>query len=76
IRKLAVTAQQERAGHESLHHAHHVGGLVEHVEVVLNVIEVVKVRKIEEENDFIYLEGVSVPAFLGAFQMHIVPADE
>ncbi|MFO7274195.1 MAG: hypothetical protein DIU55_004945 [Bacillota bacterium] len=38
--------------------------------------EVVKVRKIEEENDFIYLEGVSVPAFLGAFQMHIVPADE
>lgn len=38
--------------------------------------EVVKVRKIEEEKDFIYLEGISAPAFFRAFQMHIVPADE
>ncbi|BAD41516.1 hypothetical protein [Symbiobacterium thermophilum] len=38
--------------------------------------EVVKVRKIEEEKDLIYLEGISVPAFFRAFQMHIVPAEE
>ena len=38
--------------------------------------EVVKVRKIEEEKDLIYFEGVSVPAFFRAFQMHIVPAAE
>lgn len=38
--------------------------------------EVVKVRKIEEEKDLIYLEGISAPAFLRAFQMHIAPADE
>ncbi len=38
--------------------------------------EVVKVRKIEEEKDLIYLEGMSTPAFFRAFQMHIVPAEE
>src|SRR5690606_29443694 len=42
IRKLAVAPKEKRAGRKALHHLHHVGGLVEHVEVVLNVIEVVK----------------------------------
>src|SRR5690606_13145215 len=41
IRKLAVAPKEKRAGRKALHHLHHVGGLVEHVEVVLNVIEVV-----------------------------------
>lgn len=37
--------------------------------------EVVKVRKIDEENDHVYFEGVPVPAFYQAFLMHVTPVD-
>src|SRR5690606_41047163 len=42
VAQLAVAPKEKRAGRKALHHLHHVCGLVEHVEVVLNVIEVVK----------------------------------
>ncbi|MFZ5828012.1 MAG: hypothetical protein ACOY94_27215 [Bacillota bacterium] len=38
--------------------------------------DVVKVKKIEEEMDRIYLEGVPLPAALRAFGMHIQAAGE
>lgn len=37
--------------------------------------EVVKVRKIEEAADRIYLEGIPTPAFYQAFRMHVKPVD-
>lgn len=38
--------------------------------------EVVKVKKIEPEMDRIYLEGVQLPAALGALGMHLLPVKE
>lgn len=38
--------------------------------------DVVKVKKIEDDMDRIYLEGVPLPAALMAFGMHIQPAEE
>lgn len=38
--------------------------------------DVVKVRKIDEEADRIYLEGVPAPAFYRAFRVHVKPVDE